>query len=211
MKKTKTKRVVNNKALCRNKEEIHHLAVAPSAPKTFVMKSDGGEVELESWHNRSYPKHGRPVTSITTWADDSEGSYVKIYFYDASQLRSFIDSLQSHCKWLENYGARENSTMPAKKNKKPKGKQSRAARSAHAPKRIEENRNGLQPVYIGDKVWWDDDEEDFTGIYNVTSIGEEPENQHDDTTVWLYSGERGKEVEVSLREIQNRINPMHLG
>jgi hypothetical protein len=211
MKKAKTKRVVKNKARCKNKKDIHHLAVSSSAPKNFSMKSDGGEVELESWQITSLPKHGRPVTSITTWADDSEGSFVKIYFYDASQLRSFIDSLQSHCKWLENHGLKENSTVPAKKNKKTKDKHPGASRRAHDTKRIEENRNGLQPVYLGDKVWWDDDEEDFTGIYDVASIGEKPQDQHADTAVWLYSGERGKEVEVSLREIQNRINPMHLG
>lgn len=90
--------------------------------------------------------------------------------------------------------------MAAKKTTKKS-----AAKKSPKPKRIEENRHGLQPAYLGDRVWWDDDEEGFTGEYKVTSIGEEPEDQHRDTSVWLYSGDRGKEVEVSLREIQNRI------
>lgn len=90
--------------------------------------------------------------------------------------------------------------MAAKKTTKKS-----AAKKPSKPKRIEENRHGLQPAYLGDRVWWDDDEEGFTGEYKVTSIGEEPEDQHRDTSVWLYSGDRGKEVEVSLREIQNRI------
>jgi len=90
----------------------------------------------------------------------------------------------------------------AKKTNKPVAKK---VKKPTKPKRIEENRNGLQPAYLGDLVWWDDDEDDFTGEYEVTSIGEEPKDQHEDTTVWLYSGDMGKEVEVSLREIQNRI------
>ena len=97
-----------------------------------------------------------------------------------------------------------------KKTKKKTGKKTnkpvaKKVKKPAKPKRIEENRNGLQPAYLGDRVWWDDDEDDFTGEYEVTSIGEEPEDQHEDTTVWLYSGDMGKEVEVSLREIQNRI------
>lgn len=94
--------------------------------------------------------------------------------------------------------------MPKKKVKKSAVKKTSSKKE---PVRIEENRHGLQPVYLGDRVWWDDDEDDFTGEYEVTSIGDDPEDQHKDTTVWLYSGEMGKEVEVGLREIQNRINP----
>lgn len=94
----------------------------------------------------------------------------------------------------------------AKKASKPVKKSvAKKVRKTSKPKRIEENRHGLQPAYIGDRVWWDDDEEGFTGEYKVTSIGEEPEDQHRDTSVWLYSADRGKEVEVGLREIQNRI------
>lgn len=202
------KKAVKKGAARRTKAEIISLSAAISAPKSFAVESAGGEVEVQSWYNSSYPKHGRPMTSILAWSDDSEGSYVRIDFHEPSHLRSMIEALQSHCSWMESQSVEGKPAMTAKK-KKTRRKPSRGTRRSPKPKRIEENRNGLQPVYQGDRVWWDDDEEDFTGIYDVTSIGDDPEDQHADTTVWLYSGERGKEVEVSLREIQNRINPLH--
>lgn len=53
---------------------------------------------------------------------------------------------------------------------------------------------------VGDKVMWDDDEEGFSGIYEITAI--RGKNNDD---IWLYSSELGTEVQVSLCEIQNRI------
>ncbi len=53
---------------------------------------------------------------------------------------------------------------------------------------------------VGDKVMWDDDEEGFTGIYEIVSIRGE---KNDD--VWLYSSELGTEVQVMLYEIEDRI------
>lgn len=53
---------------------------------------------------------------------------------------------------------------------------------------------------VGDKVMWDDDEEGFTGIYEITAI--RGKNKDD---VWLYSEELGKEVQAMLCEIENRI------
>jgi hypothetical protein len=47
---------------------------------------------------------------------------------------------------------------------------------------------------------WDDDEEGFTGIYEITAIRG---RKKDD--VWLYSSELGTEVQVMLCEIENRI------
>lgn len=201
------KKAVKKGVARRTKAEILSLSAAISAPKSFAVESAGGEIEVQSWYNSSYPKHGRRMTSVLAWSDDSEGSYVRIDFHDPTQLRGIIKALRSHCSWMEDQGMKGKPAMTVKK-KKTKRKPSQGTRRSPEPKRIEENRNGLQPAYLGDKVWWDDDEEDFTGIYDVTSIGDDPEDQHADTTVWLYSGERGKEVEVSLREIQNRINPL---
>jgi hypothetical protein len=53
---------------------------------------------------------------------------------------------------------------------------------------------------VGDKVMWDDDEEGFSGIYEITAI--RGKNNDD---IWLYSSELGTEVQVSLCEIENRI------
>lgn len=53
---------------------------------------------------------------------------------------------------------------------------------------------------VGDKVMWDDDEEGFSGIYEITAI--RGKNNND---IWLYSSELGTEVQVSLCEIENRI------
>ena len=53
---------------------------------------------------------------------------------------------------------------------------------------------------VGDKVRWDDDEEGFTGIYEITAIRG---RKKDD--IWLYSDELGTEVQVMLCEIENRI------
>lgn len=53
---------------------------------------------------------------------------------------------------------------------------------------------------VGDKVMWDDDEEGFSGIYEITAI--RGKNKDD---VWLHSSELGTEVQVMLYEIENRI------
>lgn len=53
---------------------------------------------------------------------------------------------------------------------------------------------------VGDKVQWDDDEDGFTGIYEITAIRG---RKKDD--IWLYSQELGTEVQVMLCEIENRI------
>ena len=53
---------------------------------------------------------------------------------------------------------------------------------------------------VGDKVMWDDDEEGFTGIYEITAI--RGKNKDD---IWLYSAELGKEVQAMLCEIEDRI------
>ena len=53
---------------------------------------------------------------------------------------------------------------------------------------------------VGDKVMWDDEEEGFTGIYEITAIRG---RKKDD--IWLYSEELGTEVQVMLCEIENRI------
>lgn len=90
---------------------------------------------------------------------------------------------------------------PAKKSSPPPARK----KAVKPPERIEENRHGLQPAYIGDRVWWDDDEDGFTGEYEVTHIDAQPEDQDYSTSIWLYSGDMGKEVEVGLGEIQNRI------
>jgi hypothetical protein len=53
---------------------------------------------------------------------------------------------------------------------------------------------------VGDKVMWDDDEEGFTGIYEITAIRGKKKDD-----VWLYSSELGTEVQVMLYEIEDRI------
>ena len=53
---------------------------------------------------------------------------------------------------------------------------------------------------VGDKVMWDDDEEGFTGIYEITEIRGKKKDD-----IWLYSAELGKEVQAMLCEIENRI------
>ena len=53
---------------------------------------------------------------------------------------------------------------------------------------------------VGDRVQWDDDEEGFSGIYEITAIRG---RKRDD--IWLYSSELGTEVQVMLCEIENRI------
>ena len=70
--------------------------------------------------------------------------------------------------------------MASKKKKPAKKARPSPVRKMKAkpPARIEENRNGVQPAYVGDQVWWDDDEDDFTGLYDVSSVGEDPEDQH---------------------------------
>lgn len=65
----------------------------------------------------------------------------------------------------------------------------------------------IETVRVGDMVMWDDDEEGFSGLYEVTIIGDQPDDQHEMTDVWLYSSDLGTEVQVCLLEIQGRINP----
>jgi hypothetical protein len=59
---------------------------------------------------------------------------------------------------------------------------------------------GKRKPKVGDKVMWDDAEEGFTGIYEITAIRG---RKKDD--VWLYSSELGTEVQVMLCEIEDRI------
>jgi hypothetical protein len=42
---------------------------------------------------------------------------------------------------------------------------------------------------VGDKVMWDDDEEGFTGIYEITAIRGKKKDD-----IWLYSAELGNEA-----------------
>lgn len=100
-KKQAKKKTVKKGVARRTKAEILHLSATSSAPKNFTLESAGGEIEVQSWYNLSYPKHGRRVTSVLAWSDDSEGSYVRIDFHDPSQLRGIIKTLQSHCSWME--------------------------------------------------------------------------------------------------------------
>jgi len=53
---------------------------------------------------------------------------------------------------------------------------------------------------VGDKVRWDDDEEGFSGIYEISAIRGKKKDD-----IWLYSSELGTEVQVLLCEIENRI------
>ena len=85
----------------RTKAEILSLSAAISAPKNFAVESAGGEIEVQSWYNSSYPKHGRRMTSVLAWSDDSEGSYVRIDFNAPAQLRGVIKALKSACSWME--------------------------------------------------------------------------------------------------------------
>ena len=53
---------------------------------------------------------------------------------------------------------------------------------------------------VGDKVQWDDYEDGFSGIYEITAI--RGKNKDD---VWLHSSDLGTEVQVMLWEIEDRI------
>jgi hypothetical protein len=59
-------------------------------------------------------------------------------------------------------------------------------------------KQNIGNIKVGDKVMWDDPEEGFTGIYEISAM-------YDKDDVWLYSSDLGTEVQVSLMEIKNRI------
>jgi len=58
---------------------------------------------------------------------------------------------------------------------------------------------------VGDRVQWDDDEEGFSGVYEITAIRGRKRDDIWLYDIWLYSAELGTEVQVMLCEIENRI------